>query len=310
MNSLVRILLIEDSVEDAELIQRTLIKGNGYHYEIKRVDEMRQVVECINSEQWDVVICDYNLPGFDATDVMRFLDEQDIDIPFILISGSVTEEVVQRTVGLGADDYVNKNNLKKLVPIVRRELQISNAYDETLKAFARALSFRDNETSGHSERVVVLTKALAKKMGIMETTIIHMGRGALLHDIGKMGIPDSILLKKGPLDPDERIRMEMHPIIGRDLLSGIPFLKRATEIPLFHHERWNGSGYPYGMMGNQIPLSARIFAVVDVYDALTSERSYRDAQAKPLVLNYIRAQSKVLFDPEVVQHFLELMEAP
>lgn len=308
MNSLVRILLIEDSVDDAELIERTLVRGNGYHYEIKRVDEMRGVVESINSEQWDIVICDYNLPGFDVTDVMRFLDEQDIDIPFILISGIASEDMMQKTVRLGVDDYVNKNNLSKLVPVVRREIRISNAYDETLKAFVRALSFRDNETSGHSERVVALTKTLAKKMGVLETVITHMSRGALLHDIGKMGIPDSILLKEGPLSPEERTRMEMHPIIGRDLLAGIPFLKRATEIPLLHHERWNGSGYPYGLAGNEIPLSARIFAVVDVYDALTSQRSYRDAQAKPLVLNYIQSQSKILFDPEVVTAFLEMME--
>ncbi len=308
MNSLVRILLIEDSVEDAELIERTLVRGNGYHYEIKRVDQMAHVIDSINSEQWDILICDYTLPGFDATAVMRFLDEQDIDVPFILVSGSASEEMMQRTIKLGADDYVNKNNLSKLVPVVRRELRISNAYDETLKAFVRALSFRDNETSGHSERVVDLTKALAKKMGLLETVIIHIGRGALLHDIGKMGIPDSVLLKKGPLTPDERLRMEFHPVIGKDLLSQIPFLKKAIEIPLYHHERWNGSGYPFGMSGNEIPLSARIFAVVDVYDAMTSERSYRVALTKQFVLDYILAQSGILFDPEVVKSFIELME--
>lgn len=310
MKSLVHILLIEDSIEDAEQIERTLKKFNGYQYDIKRVDTMKEVIEALNESSWDLIVCDYSLPSFDAMAVIRLLDEQQLDIHLVLISGVASDDLVRKALALGADDYISKNNIRDLIHVIRRVIRLSTAYDEILKAFVTALSFRDNETAGHSERVVDLTKQLAHHMGLFMTDIVHIGRGALLHDIGKFGIGDEILLKKGPLTEDEFTRMKMHPIIGKELLSRIPFLKRAVEIPHYHHERWNGSGYPYGLTGHNIPLSARMFAVVDVYDAMTSERSYREALSKEFVLKYIDSQSGTLFDPDVVKKFLEMMEAP
>ena len=308
--SLLRVLLVEDSQEDAELITRTLKKfTNGARLEVKRVDNMRDIIAAINTESWDLVICDYVLPGLDASKVIQVLEDSDMDVPFILTSGAITEKVAHAALEMGAHEYVSKDNIERLIPVIRRELKISGAYDQTLLAWVRALSFRDNETKGHSERVVDLTVQLARKMGLAESTIVHIRRGALLHDIGKLGVSDSILLKEGKLTEEEMSRMKMHTMIGRDLLAEIPFLKRAVEIPHYHHERWDGSGYPYGLEGSEIPLAARIFAVVDVYDALSTNRPYRGALSREEVFGYIKQQRGKYFDPAVVDAFLEMMEA-
>lgn len=309
-NTVLRVLLVEDSLDDADLITRILKRSNnGHKIEVKRVDNMRDILAAFNTETWDLVICDYILPGFDATRVIQVLEDNDLDIPFILISGAISEKLAHEAMAMGAHEYVSKENIGRLMPVIRRELKISAAYDGLLKAWVRALSFRDHETKGHSERVVDLTVDLARKMGIAESMITHVRRGALLHDIGKLGVSDTILLKKGKLTEDEMDRMKLHPMIGRELLSKIPFLKRALDIPHYHHERWDGSGYPYGLVANQIPLPARIFAVVDVWDAMTSERPYREAVSREEVLKHIESQSGKHFDPAVVEAFTEMIKS-
>jgi response regulator RpfG family c-di-GMP phosphodiesterase len=308
--TILRVLLVEDSQDDADLIIRTLKRGNnGNKLEVRRVDNMRDVIAAFNTETWDLVICDYSLPGFDATKVIQVLEDNDLDIPFILVSGAISDKLAHDAMAMGAHEYVRKDDIARLMPVIRRELKISAAYDGLLNAWVRALSFRDKETKGHSERVVDLTVRLARKMGIAESMITHVRRGALLHDIGKLGVSDSILLKRGKLTEDEMERMKLHPMIGRELLSKIPFLKRAVDIPHYHHERWNGSGYPYGLVANEIPLSARIFAVVDVWDAMTSNRPYREALSRETVLKYIEGESGFSFDPSVVEAFIKMMEA-
>jgi HD-GYP domain-containing protein (c-di-GMP phosphodiesterase class II) len=191
------------------------------------------------------------------------------------------------------------------------ELQRSNAeltlaYDTTLEGWSRALDMRDQETEGHSRRVTDMTMALAQAMGIYGEELAHIYRGALLHDIGKMGIPDNILLKPGPLTPDEWVVMRQHPENAYKLLSPISHLRRALDIPYGHHERWDGSGYPRGLKGEEIPLSARIFAVVDAWDALNSDRPYRKAWSKKEAFKYILEGSGKSFDPAVVEKFSQL----
>jgi PAS domain S-box-containing protein len=188
------------------------------------------------------------------------------------------------------------------------ELQRSNAeltlaYDTTLEGWSRALDMRDQETEGHSRRVTDLTLSLAQAMGFYGDELTHIYRGALLHDIGKMGIPDSILLKPGPLTPEEWVIMRTHPQNAYILLAPIAHLRRALEIPYCHHERWDGSGYPRGLKGEEIPLSARIFAVVDTWDALNSDRPYRKAWSKEKALIYILEQAGKAYDPAVVEQF-------
>ena len=193
------------------------------------------------------------------------------------------------------------------------EIQISNtklimAYDATIEGWSRAMDLRDKETEGHTQRVTDLTLQLARQMGIGDDQIVHIRRGALLHDMGKLGIPDQILLKPGKLSDDEWVIMRKHPVYAYDMLSSIEYLRPALDIPYCHHEKWDGSGYPRGLKGDEIPLAARIFAVIDVWDALTSDRPYRKTWSCEQALAYIREQTGTHFDPQVVKVFLANMD--
>ena len=193
------------------------------------------------------------------------------------------------------------------IELRENEQRIRQAYDQTLEGWAKTLELRDEETEGHSQRVVELTVALCKKIGLSVEEIQNAKRGALLHDIGKIGIPDNILHKKGKLDEDEWETMKKHPVYACESLAGISFLEKALDIPCSHHEKWDGTGYPRGLKGEQIPLAARIFAVVDVWDSLLSACPYRDAWPLEKVIAYIQEQSGAHFDPEVVDAFLDLL---
>jgi putative nucleotidyltransferase with HDIG domain len=188
------------------------------------------------------------------------------------------------------------------------DLQNSNqdlrkAYERTIEGWAHALSLRDMETVEHSRRVTEMTVKLARALGMNDEQLIQVRRGALLHDIGKMSIADHILRKTGPLDEAEWIQMKKHPEFARQMLSPIEFLHSAMPIPISHHEKWDGTGYPHGLKGKQIPMEARIFAIVDVWDALTSDRPYRAAWPEEKVRQYLQEQSGKHFDPKVVEAF-------
>ena len=182
------------------------------------------------------------------------------------------------------------------------------AYDTTLEGWVRALDLRDKETEGHSQRVTRITLALAEKLGLSEEELLHIRRGALLHDIGKIGISDTILHKAGPLTPKERSIMSQHPIYSHEMLSSIDFLRPAMDIPYCHHERWDGQGYPRGLIAEEIPLAARIFAIVDVWDALVSDRPYRKAMPPSEVIVYLRENAETHFDPSLIEPFVDLPE--
>jgi HD-GYP domain-containing protein (c-di-GMP phosphodiesterase class II)/sensor domain CHASE-containing protein len=199
-------------------------------------------------------------------------------------------------------------NAQLLLTTESLNAELKAAIEATLLGWSRALELRDRETQGHSERVVRLSLALGQRLGLQGQDLDDLRYGALLHDIGKIGIPDSILLKPGPLTAEEWAVMRQHPQVAYDLLKDIPFLQRAVEILYAHHERWDGSGYPRGLKGEEIPLGARIFAVVDVWDALTSERPYRPAWSPQQAQAYLQEQAGVLFDPQVVAAFLAMLE--
>ena len=186
--------------------------------------------------------------------------------------------------------------------------ELEKAYQATLEGWVRALDLRDKETEGHTQRVTILTQRLARSMGIEGDALVHITRGALLHDIGKMAIPDGILLKPGQLTEDERMLIQKHPVYAYEMLSPIAFLVPAIDIPYCHHEKWDGSGYPRGLRGKEIPFAARIFPVVDVWDALTSNRPYRRAMPQYEVRARIKADSGKHFDPVVVDAFMELKD--
>lgn len=198
------------------------------------------------------------------------------------------------------------DNAELYEDLQRSHERLREAYDRTIEGWARALDLRDRETHGHTRRVARVTVRLAREMGVPQEDLVHVRRGALLHDIGKMGVPDAVLQKPGPLDDEEWDVMRSHPELAYRLLSPIEFLRPALDIPRHHHEKWDGSGYPDGLRGEEIPLAARIFAIVDVWDALLSDRPYREPWPEEKVKAYLREEAGSHFDPDVVEAFFEL----
>jgi len=223
-------------------------------------------------------------------------------IPLILDS-----EWVHYVETVGTQTAIAIDNSQLFSELQQANRELSLAYDTTLEGWAGALELRDHETEGHSRRVVELTMQLVKAMNLPKSEWIHVRRGALLHDIGKMGVPDQILQKPGKLTEEEWKQMRQHPLHAEKWLKPISYLKPALDIPLYHHERWDGSGYPFGLQGTEIPLAARIFAVVDVWDALRSDRPYRPAWSYQKTLDHIRNEAGKHFDPAVVDNFMDLV---
>jgi len=306
----------------------------GIHFASKVVQTEKAFRDEIQHFLPELILSDYSLPSFDGLSALTIAKKECPQVPFIFVSGAMGEEIAIETLKNGATDYVLKHRLSRLGPSVQRairetqeraerqraeekiiklnaELEQSNSqlvhtYDATLEGWSRALDLRDKGTEGHSVRVKALTLRLAGQLGFSGEDLVHIGRGALLHDIGKMGIPDSILLKAGPLTSEEMAIMRLHPEYAHEMLSPIKYLSPALEIPYCHHERWDGSGYPRCLKGKQIPLSVRIFSVVDVWDALRSERPYHEAWTAEKARDHIRSLSGTHFDPEVVAAFLKM----
>jgi len=211
-----------------------------------------------------------------------------------------TQEMAERLQAFADQAGIALHNARLL-----QELQV--AYDSTLQGWSKALELRDYETEGHSQRVEELTIKLARRLNIPEAQLTNIRYGVLLHDIGKIGIPDGILFKPGPLSDDEWEKMRKHPEYAYQILAHIPYLSSAIDIPYYHHEKWDGSGYPKGLKGDQIPLGARIFSIVDVWDGLRSKRPYHDGWPQAMVIQYIQEQSGRHFDPDIVRVFLEVI---
>jgi len=246
------------------------------------------------------------------------------EVPIILVTALDDRE--SRLAGLkaGADDFITKpfdihelllrvQNMTRLnryrILIEQRQevdhlnIELLVAYDKTIEGWSRALDLRDKETEGHTERVTEMTIQLARAAGLDEETLKHVWRGGMLHDVGKLGIPDAILLKPDKLTEVEWEIMRMHPVYAYEWLSSIAYLQPALDIPYCHHEKWDGTGYPRGLKGEEIPLSARIFAIVDVWDALTSDRPYRKSMEAREAWEYILSQPGKHFDPQVFELF-------
>ena len=209
------------------------------------------------------------------------------------------EEDVQK----GRDAFLNM-----LEDVTESYKELVFAYDTTIEGWSKALDYRDKETEGHSQRVTEITIEIARAAGMSEEEMVHIRRGALLHDIGKLGVPDSVLLKPGKLTEEEWVLMKNHPVIAYKLLSPISFLRRAIDIPYCHHEKWDGTGYPQGLKAEQIPLAARIFAIVDVWDALRSDRPYRPAWSSEKAKDYIISLKGIQFDPGLVKLFFKVID--
>jgi putative two-component system response regulator len=321
-----KVLILEDRPDDAELILYEL-RNAGYQPIWKRVDSEEAYIASIQDDL-DVILADFNLPQFNALRALQLLNQKGFDIPFIIVSGDISEETAVDCMKLGAADYLLKDRLTRLGKAIERALEqktlrdeqrrsqielelahqeLAEAYDATIEGWSRALDMKDRETEGHTQRVTDLTVKLCRLLKVPEEQLVHTRRGCLLHDIGKMGIPDQILLKTGPLTDDDWGAMHMHPVYAYEMLKSIEYLRPALEIPYYHHERWNGSGYPFGLRGQDIPLTARIFMVADVWDALRSDRPYRKSCPPEEVIEYLQVNRGILFDPVIVDVFLNML---
>ena len=220
------------------------------------------------------------------------------------ITDHTTNEVVE--IQAASRDITERKHAEEALQQAHNQLR--DAYERTIEGWVRALDLRDRETEGHTQRVTEITIRVSQQIGFSEEELSHIKRGALLHDMGKIAIPDEILQKPGPLNETEWERMRQHPIYAYEMLSPIAYLNPALDIPFYHHERWNGSGYPHGLKGENIPLSARLFAIVDVWDALRSDRPYRKAIPREQVIDYLSENANVLFDPKLVEVFLKFVK--
>lgn len=341
-----RVLVVDDDRSFRDLLCEGLTSFGYDVVTATSAPEARERFD--DSGPFDLVLCDIEMPGESGRELLPWLKERDPALAVVMVTGIDDTATAVSTMLSGASDYVCKpfslpevkarteqaldkrrlvlenrayqQELEQRVEERTREVlqamsrirglneELRQAYDTTLSALMIALDYRDHETQGHSVRVVEFTERLAREMGIVEPDLTDIRRGAMLHDVGKIGIPDAILRKPGPLDEQEWEIMRLHAELGHDMLKGIPFLEEPARIVLAHQERYDGTGYPRGLKGEQIPIGARIFAVADTFDAMTSDRPYRAA------LPYARARQEMIdcsgtqFDPQVVEAFLQVPE--
>jgi putative nucleotidyltransferase with HDIG domain len=329
-----KILVVDDEEAIREVIS-TLLDAQGFR--CTTCVNGKVGLEAFRKDSYDLVLSDIVMPEMDGLKLLAELRMADPDVPAIMVTAMHDISIALEAIRAGAYDYILKpfekdqlylsvrralehrrlvmenrtyqSDLEQLVAERTRQLSIAlqdleQSYDYTLEALGGALDAKDAETEGHCQRVTAFTITIAKAMGVDNSLLRQIARGAFLHDIGKMGVPDQILRKPGPLTPEEREIMRRHCDIGFAVLERIPFLKEAAEIVLAHQEFYDGTGYPRGLKGEQIPLGARIFAVADTLDAMISDRPYRKALPISAARDEIRRFSGTQFDPQVVKVFL------
>lgn len=328
------ILVVDDEPSIRDIVERGL-KLHGY--ECASAPDSREALALIERRPPALVISDINMPGESGFWLLSRIKERRQDIAIIMLTALDETQIAVSCLTQGADDYIVKPiNLKELALSVEKALekrrlvienkeyqhnlellveertndlrkalqQLKHSYDMTLQALVASLDAREHETGNHSQRVSMYTIILAKEMGLTGGQVRDLSTGALLHDIGKLGVPDSVLLKPGKLTAPERQLMRRHPRIGWEILKDIDFLQPSLDIVLSHHEQWDGLGYPKGLKGEEIARGARIFLVVDAFDTMTTDRPYRTAVTFAQAFEEIRRCRGTQFDPEVVDHFL------
>ncbi len=322
------VLIVDDEYIGRETLQ-SVLEGEGY--ELEMAENGMQAIEKAKKLLPDVILLDVMMPGMTGYEVCQRIrnDPEIAEIPIIILTALDDRESLLNALKAGADDFISKpfdryelrarllgitrlNRYQKLIQerakLQEANIQLLTAYEATIEGWSHAMDLRDKETEGHSRRVTELTVKLARTFDVSDDEIMHLRRGALLHDMGKLGIPDSILHKPDKLTEEEWVIMRKHPQLAYDMLYPVEYLRPALIIPLNHHEKWDGTGYPNGLKGKAIPIAARLFAIIDVWDALTSDRPYRHAWSEAEALAYIREQSGKHFDPQVVDLFFKVIK--
>src|SRR5713226_8747219 len=333
-----RVLVVDDEAAACKLLSIIL---SPPAFRCTTAGSGEEALVTLQRERFNAVVSDLHMPGISGMELLAEVRRRYPHMAFLVTTGVDDVDVGVQAMRCGADDYLvkplresavvaslesalHKRQLEQQVENYRQHLeemvaertqqlqaalqQIERSYEDTLQALGAAIDLRDDETAGHSQRVCRYSLEIARAMGWSDKQLESLARGAYLHDIGKLGIPDGILLKPGPLTEDERKFMQQHVQIGFDVIKGIPFLADAAEVILMHHEQYGGGGYPRGLEGEEILLGARIFAVADTLDAITSDRPYRRASSFESARETIRRLSGSQFDPHVVDVFLSIHE--
>ena len=327
-----RILIVDDEVEITEILADLLSE----EYDCLRAGSAEEALARLQESEFQLVISDITMPGMSGLDMIPHVKEFAPDTVVVMISGMQTVESAIGALRLGAFDYLMKPfDLRQVEAVVKRALEhhdlvvakqryenhleelveqrtieldkalnsLEGAYRSTLKALTAALETRDSETHGHSERVVTYSLRLGREYGLSSDEMKALEFGSLLHDIGKIGVPDSILRKPAKLTEEEWVRMREHPLHGQQILRGIEFLQGASRVVAQHHEKWDGTGYPLGLKKEDIDICARIFAVADAFDAITSDRVYRRGKPYEAAAQELDDWAGRQFDPKVVEAF-------
>ncbi len=333
-----RILIVDDEEAIREVVHSMLTMSG---YECRQAASGVEALKILETQEFELLMSDLMMAEMDGKDLLARAKEKYPDMPVLMVTAVHDISTALEALRNGAYDYLLKpfereqllasarralenrrlklenrtyqTNLESLVEARTEQLRramfdLERSYDITLEALGDALDLKDAETEGHSKRVTAYTIAMARAMGLEQEKIRIIARGAFLHDIGKMAIPDAILRKPGPLTPDEVLIMREHCARGYNMLRKIPFLKEASDIVFSHQERWDGTGYPRGLKGEEIPLGARLFAIADTMDAITSDRPYRPAQSFGAAREEIVRWSGRQFDPNLVKIFLDIPE--
>jgi len=327
-----RILIVDDEVEITEILADLLSE----EYACLRAASAEEALAHLHQSEFQLVISDITMPGMSGLDMIPHIKALTPDTVVVMISGMQTVESAIGALRLGAFDYLMKPfDLRQVEAVVKRALEhhelvvakqryenhleelveqrtveldkalnsLEGAYRSTLKALTAALETRDSETHGHSERVVTYSLRLGREYGLSSEAMKALEFGSLLHDIGKIGVPDSILRKPAKLTEEEWVRMREHPLHGQQILRGIEFLEGAARVVAQHHEKWDGTGYPLGLRREEIDINARIFAVADAFDAITSDRVYRRGKPYEAAAQELDDWAGRQFDPKIVEAF-------
>lgn len=327
-----QILIVDDELEITEILADLLSKD----YDCQKAASAEQALMQLRQSDFQLVISDITMPGMSGLEMIPHIKSLSPNTVVVMISGMQTVESAIEALRLGAFDYLMKPfDLRQVEAVVKRALEhyelivakrryenhleelveqrtaeldrtldsLEEAYRSTLKALTTALETRDQETHGHSERVVSYSLRLGREYGLNRAQMKSLEFGSLLHDIGKIGVPDSILRKPAKLTEDEWVLMREHPVHGQQILRGIEFLQGAARVVAQHHEKWDGSGYPFGLQQEEIDVNARIFSVADAFDAITSDRVYRRAKSYEAAAQELDEWSGRQFDPKVVEAF-------
>ena len=312
-----RILIVDDSKDNIRLITEILSRQEE-KYEIFSASDGLEAVEYIKSKQPDLIMLDVVMPGMDGFEVCKVIkdDERTRLIPIVMITALDSQQDRLRGLEAGVDDFVSKPfNVYELLARVKNLLKLRSYINElehaeqVIFSLARAVEAKDEYTEGHCERLSIIAEAMGKELNLSERDIQILRRGGILHDIGKIAIDDAILLKPGPLTDEEFEVIKEHPVIGENICKPLKTLRPVLPVIRYHQERYNGSGYPEGLKGEDIPIHARIIGIVDCYDALTTDRTYRKAIPEKKALEIMTKETEEgLWDPDLFKIMKDLLK--